>query len=227
MPDVLCDSSSLISLTYAGMDDLLYKMHEQQKVRFLVPHSVVYESVDNPFKRDIKQYFYSAYRIKQAISDGVLVQVTPDQALLQATERVLKAANETFFVRGKPFNLVHRGEAEVLASARELGVNLMLMDERTLRILVEAPFRLKQHLEEEFHVSVFVNKTNMQKLSDIVNGVRIIRSSELAILGYENGYFKGFDQNIRKSVLEAALFKLKFSGCAVSFDEIRELMKSV
>jgi hypothetical protein len=92
-------------------------------------------------------------------------------------------------------------------------------------MIIEAPFRMKEHMEREFGVSIMINNENMRKISDFTRGMRSIRSSELLILGYENGYLDKFGE-ITNAALEAALYKIKFSGCAIRFDEIAEYMKT-
>ena len=109
----------------------------------------------------------------------------------------------------------------MLALAPALGIENLLVDERTVRILIEAPFELKQHLESEFQVNVMVNKSSFRDLASKLSTLKVLRSSELVMLAYERGYFKNFT-TLQKEALEAALYKMKYSGCSISFDEIHE-----
>ncbi|MFN7990994.1 MAG: hypothetical protein U0R44_02435 [Candidatus Micrarchaeia archaeon] len=222
--DILCDSGVLISLTAGCLDNLLYFFAEKHDMRFVIPPSVEYESVTRPLQSDLRKHLFSAIRIKDAIDDGVVVVV--DAKVGEQARRLMNSANNMFYVKGKPIRLIHEGESEMLALALELGIKNILIDERTTRMLIEAPFKLKEHLEHEFNVNVMVNKKNFGELSAQISGLKAMRSSELVMLAYENGYFKSFN-NLQREALEAALYKMKFSGCSISFDEIHSYMTTV
>ncbi|HSB46537.1 MAG TPA: hypothetical protein VLD37_00875 [Candidatus Bilamarchaeum sp.] len=215
--DILCDSGVLISLTAGCLDSILHFFAENHDVRFVIPPSVEYESVTKPLKSDLRKHLFSAIRIKDAIEDGVIVVI--DAKVEDKAQRIMNSANNMFYVKGKPLRLIHAGESEMLALALELGVENILIDERTTRMLIEAPFRLKEHLEKEFSVNVMVNKNSYRELETKISSLKALRSSELVVLAYENGYFKNFEA-LQKEALEAALYKMKFSGCSISFDEI-------
>jgi hypothetical protein len=46
------------------------------------------------------------------------------------------------------------------------------------------------------------------------------------MLAYEKGYFKSFGR-LQTEALEAALYKVKYSGCSISFDEIMDYVSRV
>ena len=219
--DILCDSGSLISLTAACLDRLLYFFHENYHVRFIIPPSVEYESVRRPLETNLRKYLFSAIRIKNAIEDGVIVKVDADVAA--QTTKFMDAANNMYFARGKPLRLIQQGETEMVALAKTLGVEYVLIDERTTRMLIEAPLKLKEHLEKEFSVNIMVNKDNLKFLTSEISPLRALRSSELVMLAYEKGYFRNF-QKLQREALEAALYKIKYSGCAISYDEINSYL---
>jgi hypothetical protein len=221
--EIICDSSSLISLTDSCLDTVIEYLATKYKVKFIIPPSVEFETVDRPIKSDLKQYAFSAIKIRRMIDEGIVVKV--ETSAPEKTDFILRMANNMLFTKGKPLNLMHRGEAEMVALANELGASDLLIDERTTRMIIEAPFRMKEHMEREFGVSIMINNENMRKISDFTRGMRSIRSSELLILGYENGYLDKFGE-ITNAALEAALYKIKFSGCAIRFDEIAEYMKT-
>lgn len=222
--DILCDSGSLISLTSSCLDGLLYFFSEKYGVRFIIPPSVEYETVKRPIKSNLRKYLFSAIRIKNAIEDGVLNVVDAD--VTDKTRRLMNMANNMLYARGKPIRLIQQGETEMLALSEELGIDHILIDERTARMLIEAPFRLKEHLQDEFRVNVMINKKNLKELSSHISALKAIRSSELVMLAYEQGYFKTFE-NMEKRALEAALYSTKYSGCSIGFDEIGDYLSSV
>lgn len=221
--DIICDSGALISLTAGCLDNLLYFFAENYHVRFIIPPSVEYETVTRPLQSDLRKYLFSAIRIKDAIEDGVIIKI--DAKLAEQARRLMNAANNMFYIRGKPMHLIQLGESEMLALSKELGIEYILIDERTSRMLIEAPLRLKEHLESEFGVNVMVNKDNLKQLMTEISPLRAIRSSELVMLAYEKGYFSNF-KNLQREALEAALYKMKYSGCSISFDEISSYLNS-
>jgi len=216
--DVLCDSGVLISLTAGCLDNILYHFSDHNNVRFVIPPSVEYETVTRPLYNNLKKHLFSAIRIKDAIADGVIEVV--DAKVEDEARRVMHAANNMFYMKGQPVRLLQFGESEMLALASALGVEDIIVDERTTRMLIEAPFQLKEHLEKEFQVNVMVNKNSFRELSSRISKLNVLRSSELVVLAYENGYFKNFS-NLQREALEAALYKMKYSGCSISFDEIK------
>jgi hypothetical protein len=170
----------------------------------------------------LRKHLFSAVRIKDAIEDGVIVVV--DAKVEDEARRLMNSANNLFYIQGKPIHLIHSGESEMLVLAPRLGIENLLIDERTTRVLIEAPFKLKEHLESEFQVNVMVNKNSFREFSSRVSALKVIRSSELVMLAYECGYFKNFTK-LQKEALESALYKMKYSGCSISFDEIHEYMR--
>ncbi len=220
---VVCDSGSIISLTSSCLTDLLYFFHEKYHLHFVIPPAVEEEAVSYPFRKKIKKYLYSAIKIKDAINDGV-VEIIGAENIDKERERLMHAVNNIFYARGKPIKLIQPGETEMLVLAKEIGTENVLLDERTMRMLIEAPFSLKEHMEQEFRVNLMVNKSNLSSLSDYTADVSVFRSSELLMLGYENGFFDKF-QNMEKEALEAALYRIKFSGCSIRFDEISNYLR--
>ncbi len=222
--EIICDSSSLISITDTGLDSSLEFLSKEFGIRFTVPSSVKWEMITRPLESDLKQYAFSAWKIQYLIDSGVLK--THDPIPESQIEQILSFANNLFYVRGKPLTLIHRGEAEMLALAHAQGVKRILVDERTTRILIEAPFRMKEHMQQEFAVNVMVNKSNLEDFAEFFKDVEITRSSEFVILAYEYGYFDKFGINKQKA-LEGALYKLKYSGCSIGFDEISQFVKGL
>jgi len=222
--DIICDSGALISLTSSCLDNLLHFFAEKNDVSFIIPPSVEYETVKRPIKSRLRKYLFSAIRIKDAIDDGVVVVV--DAKVEAKAKRIMYLANNLFFIKGKPLRLIQFGESEMLALAKELGIEYILIDERTTRMLIEAPPRLKEHLEDEFRVNVMVNKKNYKELVAEISPLKALRSSELVMLAYERGYFNKF-QNMQKEAVKAALYKMKYSGCSIGFDEIKQYLAKV
>jgi len=222
--DILCDSGAFISLTTSCLDPVLYFLSEKFKIRFIIPPNVEYETVIRPLQTGLKQHAFSAIKIKEAIKDGVITKV--DIGAEYQMQRVMRSANSMFYVKGKPLQLIQSGEAEMIALAKELGVRDILIDERTTRLLIEAPISVREHLAKEFGINVMLDKKALSEFSSLTQGMTAIRSSELVMMAYENGFFDHFDE-LKNEALEAALYKIKFSGCSLRFDEIDEYLRMV
>ena len=222
--DILCDSGSLITLTSACMDRTLYFLHEKFGVRFIIPPSVEYETISRPLYGGLNHFAFSAIRIKEALNDNILTKIEGN--VRSEAKRILDLANNVFYVKGNQLNLIQIGEAEMLALASSIDVNNILLDERTTRMLIEAPFKLKEHLETEFSATIMVDSDRMHKFSDAFKSMNVIRSSEIVIIAYENGFLDHFN-SLKKEALEAVLYKVKYAGCSIRFDEIRQYIKTV
>lgn len=222
--DFICDSSAIISLTDACLAHVFYFLKEKAGAKFLVPKSVVQECVDKPLHIPNRDYRFSALKIKDMLNDGILERVDADVS--KRTAELDRVANTVFFARGQPLRLMHMGETEMIALAEELDISNVLMDERTARLMIEAPLNLKGHLEKELRVNIMVNRESLQKMQELTKGMSVVRSTEALIVAYEKGFLKHFDE-IEKEVAEAALYRLKSAGCAISFREIEEYMKGV
>ena len=214
---ILCDSSSLIALTDSCFLDIVYNLHKSGNASFLIPDSVRRECIDRPLT--IKQYSMAAVRLLDAVNDGVLEEIKMNLDI--DIDQVLEISNNIFYARGKSMHLVDRGEAGLIAAANKLDIKSILMDERTTRMLIEEPDALKSHLANELNVHIAVNEANMAKFQEMTKGINVFRSSELILIAYEKGWFNRF-QGIEIDALRAALYRVKFAGCSVSFDEIDE-----
>lgn len=222
--DILCDASSLISLTRSCFDNVLSYMHNAFDLRFFISPSVEGEIITRPLSLKSKQYALSALRLKNMINRKIIIRLDAD--LRDKAEDTLNVANKIFFVKGKPINIIHMGEIEIVVLSKHLGINSLLLDERTTRMLIESPFKYKKHLEKEFRVNVMLNKKNLSIFQKLTQDIKIIRSSELLIIAYENGLFDNL-KSLRKDTLSAGLYNLKYSGCAIRYDEIERFMKRV
>ena len=222
--EILCDSGSFISLTSACLDKLVYYFSDKFNVKFIIPPGVEKETVTVPMRRRIRKYLYSAIRIKEAIDENKIIPI--DEHAPEDAKEIINIANNLYYVKGKPLKLIHEGESEMLALAIKLGVDYVLIDERTTRLLIEAPFSIKKHLEEEFKVNIMVNKKNLDRIKEMLAPIKAIRSSELVMLSYETGFFDKYHRN-KKEALEAALFRIKTAGCSTSFREIEEYLRSI
>ncbi len=218
---ILCDSSVLISLTDACFADIFPFLAKKTPVEFYITPGVKQEIINRPLSIQMKAYELSAVRMKKLLKDKAIKYIDADTADL--TKRLMFLGNNMFYAHGKPIHLIDLGETDIIATASLLGIKALLIDERTTRMLIEAPFRVKDHLEDELRTSVSINEKNYYEFRHAVEGMKVIRSIELLSVAYELGYFDDFG-NDKVLTFEAALYKTKYSGSAVQFDEIKELL---
>lgn len=219
---IVCDSSALISLAAVGHLPVLAFMRGFFCGEFIISGEVKRECVDEPLKA--KSHTLTALRLQLALNDGVIAVESP-RGLSRRADDVLWVANNMFYAGGRPLTVMHRGEAESVALALELGVPNLLIDERTTRMLMEKPELLRQHFGLELGREVLLNEKYAQRFRRMTEGLEAFRSSELLILAYERGYFARFGQQERHA-LEASLYSVKFAGCSIGFSEIAEYAKS-
>ena len=217
---LVCDSSSLISLTDSCFVHVFYFLKRKFKGCFLIPDSVEYECVQHPMQ--MRMHALHAVRLKRAILDGAIT-LEPLSSREKSNE-IKWLANNLFYAGGTPLRLLHEGEADMIALALETGVSNLLVDERTTRLLAEDPEALRKHLELELSRPITADEANLSAFSRIVKGMRFFRSSELLILAYERGYFKEYKE-LEEDAIEAALYRLKYAGCAVGMGEIEDYVE--
>lgn len=224
--EILCDSSALISLTDSCLYNSIPFIAKEFNLSFVITDAIEYECVTHPLNLQTREYAFTALKIKNAIQNGTLVKVPSSEVIQKKMNEILTLTNNLFFAQGKPLTLVQAGEAEILALANELHIKHILMDERTTRLLIEAPFRIKDHFEQEFRTNVMINRSNLETFTDIVRGIEVFRSTEFISLAYQYGFFDEY-KSLKKEMYATALYKLKYSGCAIRYDEIEELIKMV
>ncbi|MEM4133784.1 MAG: hypothetical protein QXO35_01855 [Candidatus Micrarchaeia archaeon] len=217
---VVCDSSSLISLTDAGLLGALMMLRKEIKGDLIITEGVIDESINTPIKKP--EYAFSAIRIKRALKSGAFRIGKYEKSTY---DEILRVTNNMFYT-DRPFHLVNHGEAEMLATAIDNKVGFVLMDERTTRMLIESPFELKKHIENEFRIKMNINDLLFRRFREMTAGINVIRSSEILALAKSKGYFKKFG-DLEREAYKAALYALKFNGCSISFEEIEELSRIV
>ena len=220
---IIFDSGVLISFSMNGITDLIKKLREIFKGKFLITTEIKQEIIDTPIK--IKKFELEALKLKALLDEGVLefpgsVGIK-DSEIEKNDKEFLKVANSTFKGKEKDIHLLDHGEASCLALSKILtkkGVkNVLAIDERTTRMLVEKPENLKSIFEKKMNTKITIKKENLK----FFKGFKIIRSAELVYVAYKKGLVKIKDP----LVLDALLYAVKFKGAAISGDEIEEIKK--
>jgi hypothetical protein len=106
------------------------------------------------------------------------------------------------------------------------------MDERTLRLLIEDPEGLGEVLTRRLRTKIRIDKDTLNRFRNEAGKVNIIRSTELVVVAYDLGIMdkyisvgKKVHNEFRKDMLSGALWGLKYKGCAISVNEIKEILR--
>jgi hypothetical protein len=221
---LIFDASSLISL---AMNGLLPELKELKKIfpgKFIIPAEVKWEIIERPM--NIKRFELEALKLDALVKEKVLempesLGISKDE-ISKETKKLLDFANNTFFEKGKKeIHLIDLGETACIVLAKmlnEKGIkNILIVDERTTRLLCEKPENLKKLLQKKLNVRIDIIEENLKSFS----GIRIVRSAELIYVAYKKGVVRIKDSR----VLDALLYALKFKGCAISSEEIKKIKK--
>jgi len=225
MTVIVVDSSTIIS---CAMNCLLWVFDELKKqgVKFVVPIGVKNEVIDTGLKS--QRFKYEAIRVLHHFVNGTFETYTGD--LSRETSELLSYSNSSFYIKNQPLRVLQDTDVQVAVLAKKIRADAILTDERTLRLFIEDPDSIKNFLESKFHEGVSVNESSLHKFTDYMQKIPVMRSVELVTYAVDAGIFdptikrcasmKGID--CRKEVISGLLYALKFSGCAVSFEEVND-----
>lgn len=220
MKTLVFDTSSIISLVTNNLLGTLNPLKEKFRGEFYIPKSVEYELVDKPLEG--KMFKLEAMMVRRAIRSKLLNVYNRDINV----ESLLNKINSIYYAKGKPINIVSKAEVEALALAVNLKAEAYVVDERTMRLMVEDPARLKQIHENKLHTKITVSNEFLREFTNFVKGIKIIRSTELVLVAYEKGLFDKYlmDHTSRKDLVDALLWGLKLRGCSISEEEVKTLI---
>lgn len=218
------DTGTMITLSSTCLMNVFREFVKYNKLELLVSTKVSEESVWKPIGN--KRFALNAARIKFAFSEKIVNVVPSSNQVISIQQTVLNLSNRCFFTASGPVTLLQAGEAEALALAKVYGAKALFIDERTTRALIENPSRLKAILEKRQNQAIKVNYNNLNTLRDMFSDLKMFRSVDLIALAYQQNLFD-HELDHTKLELQAALYAAKFSGCAVSEQEIETYLSSV
>lgn len=220
MKYLVFDTSSIITLAMNGLLETLRDLKISFQGDFVIPKGVENELVKVPMKS--RKYKLEAMMILKLINDGELII-----EYVENTSKVLEIANSIFTVKGRNLHIVDAGEIEALMLALNLKAEAFVVDERTMRLLIEAPYELRGIFEKKLHTQVHVNKNKLDEFSRMFKKIKVIRSSELILIAYEKGLLKYYLPEFKKKeIVDGLLWGLRLRGCAISSEEIFELERN-
>jgi len=225
MAVIIVDSSTIIS---CAMNCLMWVFDELSKkgIQFIVPKGVKKEIIDSGLHS--KKFKYEAIRVSRYFSKGIFKE--SEEEIKKETSEMLRYANSSFYIKHNPMRILQKADAEVAVLAKKIKADAIATDEKTLRLLVEAPDSIKKILEKKFNSKVEVNEKELYNFNKEFKNIPVVRSVDLIALAYSMGIFedtvKRFCPNrnrqCKMEIIDGLLYSLRFSGCAVSFKEIED-----
>lgn len=215
------DSSTIISVSEKCLSKILQRLSKEND--FIVPEKVEYETVLRPLQ--IKRFELNALRIRKAIREGTLKVRKNSEHTKELSGKIMELANNSFYTKHGSIQVIQQGEAEMLALAKELKANAVAVDERNTRLIIERPFELENILKNRVF-GTKTNKKNLMELNSMLSKLKVLRSTELMAMAFEEELFEP-ELLQEKQSIEAVLYAVKFAGCAVSFEEIRNYLKEM
>ena len=208
------------------MNGLLYILEELKKNfdgKFIITKDVKTEVLDRPIK--IQRFELEALRIQRLIDNKVLELPSSlninESDLNKKTFDLMKSANNLLENKKKKIKIVSEAEISCLALSEILNKknieNIIAIDERTTRLLSEAPQELEKIISRKMHFRVHFSSKDFSKFEKF----KFIRSPEIVYAAHKKDLLKIKDSR----ALEATIYATKFKGSSISWDEIKILKK--
>lgn len=221
---MIFDAGALITISMNGLDKELRALKNIFDGAFLITRQVKKEVIDKPLT--IKNFELEALRTKKLLEDKIIELAedygVDDNSITIKTEELMEIANSFFMSPKEPVKLLHIGEASCLALSSILTKknikNVIVIDERTARMLIEKPENLRELLIRKLHTNIRLVKNNFNYFKDF----QVIRSAELIYVAWKRGLV---DLKNGTFLLDALLYAVKSKGCAISHEEIEEIKK--
>ena len=225
MKSIVFDAGPIISLATNNLLGILPPLRKKYNGKFCITESVKRELVDHPM--ETRKFKFEAIQIQKLIEQGTLEVIGTD-FINNQTPRMLDTANRIFMAFNNYMKIVHYAEISVIAAAIEQQSDAIVIDEKTTRLIMENPKLMMDILRKTLHTPIKLNENNLKDFRNMVKGIKAIRSVELVAVAYEQGILDEYITKIpdaRKHLLESVLWGVKLNGCAVSKEEIDQIMR--
>jgi len=225
MKSLVFDAGPIISLATNNLLFILEPLKKEFNGKFYLTESVKKELVDRPF--EIKKFKFEAIQVEKLIEQGTL-EILDTEFIRAETPKIFGIANNIFNAFNHDMKIVHFAEMSVIAAALDVKADAVVLDEKTTRLLIENPKTLLEIMRKTLHTSVGINESNLKEFRNKVKDIKAIRSVELVAIAYEHKILDNYITNIpdaRKNLLESVLWGVKLNGCAVSKEEIEQIIK--
>ena len=225
MKSLIFDAGPIISLATNNLLWILEPLKKNFSGKFYITEAVKKELVDRPL--EIKKFKFEAIQVERLIENGTL-EIIGNNFINQETPSLLDTANEIFRAFNNYMRIVHFAEMSVIAAAKSINADAIVIDEKTTRFLMENPKTLEYILKKTLHTSIDINQNNLKEFRNKTIGIKTIRSVELATIAFEQGILNDYITKIpdaKKNLLESVLWGVKLNGCAVSKSEIDQIVR--
>ena len=225
MKSIVFDAGPVISLTTNNLLWLLEELKKKYKGEFYLAEAAKRELIDMPL--ETKKFKFEALQVLRCINEDIL-KIIQNSELEEETISLINLANNCFNAQGNWLRLVHYADMAGLSACIRLNADAFVVDERTARLLVENPDRLVSILKDTLHTDIKINKDNLEEFRRRTKNIKLIRSVELVAVAYEQGLLNKYLPDIpdaKRTLLESVLWGVKLNGCAVSRDEIDQIIR--
>ena len=225
MRSIVFDAGPIISLATNNLLWILPHLKKEYNGKFCVTESVKRELIDHPM--ETRKFKFEAIQIQRLIEEGTL-EVMGSEFIDAQTPRMLETANRIFMAFNNYMKIVHYAEMSVIAAAMEQKSDAIVIDEKTTRLIMENPKLMMEILRKTLHTPIKLNENNLKEFRNMAKDIKAIRSVELVAIAYEQGILDEYITKMpdaRKNLLESVLWGVKLNGCAVSKEEIEQIMR--
>ncbi len=225
MKTLVFDSGPIINLAMNNILWLLEPLKKKFNGKFVIGQRVKEELIDYPLEKTKKFKFEALQTLKLVDNDILSIYPTKD---FDMDNTLFNLLNSLFIVKGKPFSVVHGGEVEAVAIAISTD-STVVIDERTMRLMIENPKLMARLLERKLNSKVRIDNKVLKQVQSLTKNLKIIRSIELVTYAYEQGlldvYVPSTLPKPRRTLLESVLWGIKLRGCSITIKEIDEIQE--
>ena len=225
MKSLAFDTGPIISLATNNLLFILEPLKKKFNGNFFITDAVKRELIDKPI--ETKKFKFEALQVERLIEKNVL-EVIDSGAIRNDSVKLLNLTNETFKAYNNPLKIVHFAEMSAVAAALQQKSEAIVVDEKTTRLFIENPRLVVEILRRTLHTPININESNLRAFRQMTSQIKVIRSIELVAVAFELGILNEYLTNIpdaKRKLLESVLWGVKLNGCAVSEQEINQLMK--
>ncbi len=230
MKSIIFDTGPIISIAINNLLWMIEDLKKQFKGEFYITPGVYSELFEKPFL--LRRFKLEALQVIPHITNGTLKVISSPQ-IKEDTLKLLDLANHAYKAQGNWIQIVQYAEVEAVTTALAYQADAVVIDERTMRQVIECPDMVAKHIALKTHTNVSMNHANIQEIQRHVKDLKVIRSVELLVIAYHMGLMGRYMHeevrkivpNLEEEVLEGALWALKLNGCSVSEEEISKIVE--
>lgn len=223
---IVFDTGPLISLATNNLLWMLKPLKQAFNGRFCITQGTRYELIDHPLAT--KRFKFEALQVLELLRNQTL-EVIGSSAIKASTLQILDSANHAYTLQGRGIVIVQYAEMECLAAAVQYGASAVVVDERTTRLLLEAPHLLKSILASKMNVKIELDHEKLAAFKGLLGrDIAVLRSAELVTIAFELGILDRFVADIpnaKRTLLESVLWGVKLHGCSIANREIEQILK--